>query len=315
MTDTWHSKRHGMIAIGIDVGGTQTRAAAVDRSGRVLARRSCATDGLADGGALIAWLAEQVTALREGKHTGGARVKALGLALPGLIDRERGVLTRSINLPWLEGRAVADELSRETGVDVTLTTDAAAAVWGEYTARPARAERFVHLRLGTGVACGVVIGGVLQDLTAGRTAHLDALVVNDQPDAPMCRCGRRGCLELFASGAALIAQGQKAGHANGLTGLQRAWQRGEGRATELVERTAVAVAKAVANLARRFDADIVNLGGGVLSLLPAVMEATQRLASEAVSMEGRSARVVLERCRLGDDAGVIGAALLDVTDT
>ncbi len=304
-----------MIAIGIDVGGTHTRVGAVNQSGRLLVCRRCTTDRHAGGDAFVDGLIRSVEAVCGETCADDARVRAIGLALPGLIDRRRGVLVRSVNLRFLEGRGIPDELTRRTGLAVTLSTDADAATWAEYIAHPLRPERFIHLRLGTGVACGVVVNGALQDVGAGRTTHLDALIVDDQPDAVECRCGKRGCLEMIAAGPAMVERGRQAGYANGLGDLQRGWQRGDRQARAIVQHVAAAVSTAVANLTRHFQPEVISLGGGVTSQLPGLVEEATAHCRACDALNGCDMRVSLERSRLGDDAGVIGAALLASTSS
>ncbi len=219
-----------MIAMGIDVGGTYTRVGAVDidaSCGPELVTRCCATISRDHGNILIDWIVGAVGEVAEeaAKHptarraTGGqnARVAGVGLALPGILDPNRRRLVRSVNLPFLQDRAIGDELAERTGYPVQLVTDAEAATWAEYAAytsskltnpersrglKPA-ARCFVHLRIGTGIGCGLVVNGDVQRLDVNRSGHLDVLIIDHGADAPPCPCGKRGCLETVASGRVL----------------------------------------------------------------------------------------------------------------
>jgi predicted NBD/HSP70 family sugar kinase len=299
-----------MITIGIDVGGTHTRVAAVERTGRAVAMRRFPTAPDAIFEALVDRLIRSIADIREEVGTVDPPVQAAGLALPGLIDRERGVLRRSINLPLLEGRPIVEALARGTGWSVTSMSDADAATWAECAAIEGAPARAAHLRLGTGVACGVVIDGRLLELDADRAAHLDVLVVADRSDARGCRCGRRGCLETVASGAALDELARQAGYADGLQGLRAGWRRKEPAAQAIVRDAARGVSAALVNLRRRFETRVISVGGGVLSALPFLFELAVAEWRAADAADGGGPGMRVERSRLGDEAGVIGAGLL-----
>jgi predicted NBD/HSP70 family sugar kinase len=299
-----------MIAIGIDVGGTRTRVAAVDRSGRVLARRHHLADRTPDGNALIDWLDRAVAEVFGEARPHDAEIGGVGLALPGIIDRQGRVVVRSVNLPFLEGRPIAEELGGRTGLEVRLVTDADAATWAEYLACSPSPRGFVHLRLGTGIACGVVTDGSLLDLSVGRSGHLDALIVDDRPDAATCRCGKRGCLETAASGVALTERGQQAGFQNGLPDLRRGWERQDQAAMKIIQHAAAGLSLALGNLGRRFGPEVISVGGGVASQLPVLLETALEHFRVSGAPNACGLRASIQQSCLGDDAGAIGAALL-----
>jgi glucokinase len=294
-----------MFAIGIDIGGTSIRAAAIDSIGRVLSSRRAPTPR--DGDDFRDWIVHAVHHIRE--DTANQTATAVGLALPGIVDTERGMVIRSVNLPFLEGRLLRDELSKNTGLAVRLMTDADAATWGEYSACAPRPKAFVHLRLGTGVACGIVVEDRLQPTDPDRTTHWKVLVVDDRPEAISCPCGLRGCLEAIASGPVLERQAARIGFDNGLDTLQQAWERNEPTARTIIDTVANATASAICNLKSQIpNGAVVCLGGGVITALPCLLEQT---AKHLRSLDDDFARrAALCQSRLGDDAGVIGAAML-----
>ena len=300
-----------MITIGIDVGGTQTRAAAIDQTGSVLAncRRVARTDG-ADRPLLDTIIRMSREVRDEARERHGTDVDAIGIAVAGIVDRERGVVLRSVNLPALEGRRIVDALVRELALRCALVTDADAATWAEYLARAPRSRRFVHLRLGTGIACGVVINGKLQILDTDRKTHLEALIVNGNLNARTCRCGMRGCLETIVSGVALGERAQAAGLGGDIAGLQVAWNHGDRAAIEVMRSAADALAQGFRNLAARFQPEVISVGGGVATRLPGLLaEASSRYVS-TTSQPIHAEWPVVENAVLGDDAGPLGAALL-----
>jgi len=294
-----------MFTIGIDVGGTQIRVAAVDPDGRILSPRRAPTPP--SGDELFDWIALEIQRIRSESECGPA--SAVGLALPGIVDRERGLLVRSVNLPFLESRPIREELANRIGLPVSLMSDADAATWGEYLACTPEPGAFVHLRLGTGVACGIVVDDRLQSTGIDRRTHWEVLVVDDGPEAAPCPCGLRGCLETIASGPALESRAARMGFAHGLDGLQQAWERNEPGARTIIDSVANATASAICNLKSQIlNGAVVYLGGGVITALPCLVEQTAiRLRSRD---DAFTRCITVHPSRLGDDAGVIGAAML-----
>lgn len=297
------------IRFGLDIGGTSLRVAGVDRTGLILAKERWARDPSTDrSGFLDALVAGtlRVSARLGVDCPAGA---AVGVAVPGTLDAERRGIVRSVNLPFLEGYELAEALAVRLGRRTRLFTDAEAAAWGEYLACPTPPDRFVHLRLGTGVGCGVVLDGKLQRIDLGRTNHLEELVVDSKVNMPCCPCGRRGCLETMASGAALADRAAACGFSGGLTGLQEAAASGDDAATALLDDVAEAVAIVIDRLTDRFSPKVLVLGGGVIDHLPDLFERIlQRYRTRLEQSDPLKPQ--LQRARRGDDAGVVGAAML-----
>lgn len=311
--------------IGVDVGGTFTRAGVVTNNGQVRHIHRTETPRANTGPALVTWIANAVDALIAAVgEPEGREIRYAGVGLPGIVDAEEGRLVRSVNLPLLEGFAVRDELVRRTGLAWRVTTDAAAATWGEYigycVANGARPKRFAHLRLGTGVALGAVIDGVLDvgptDAThpfdERRTGHLDLLRVIDGADAPLCRCGQRGCLEAIASGRALAERAASVGLGDDLAELARLGENGDAAARQIIDRAADAVSMALSNIANHYRADVVVVGGGVAKVLhELVSRAIAKCGDRRVGFEPRSESTDAQPRYLRSEirsAGVVGAA-------
>ena len=299
---------HSEIAIGVDVGGTTTRVAVVDADGRVFSSRRGPTPS--DGRAIVQWIADGVRGVVSESTSKGNNPACMGVALPGIVDRAKGVLVRSVNLAALEGRRILDELEEQVGLRVVMMTDAEAATWGEYVTSPTPGDCFAHLRLGTGIACGVVLHGRLMPTDPQRKTHWDMLAVDQSADAAACSCGLRGCLEMIASGRVLEEKARAIGLTDGISGLQTAYAAGRIEAVEIVRGAARAVGTAVVNLAREFNVGSVAIGGGVIERLPCLLaEISEAFTSQRGGRFG-STFVAVGPTRLGDDAGVIGAALL-----
>lgn len=298
------------VVVGVDVGGTFTRVAVVDSAGRIVAHQRTRTEKHCTPDTLIAWIARTIKRVLDDSGFPGGPTSPIGLALPGRIDHDRGILLWALNLPHLEDRPIRDELAWATGSQVVLVTDAEAATWAEYAGWSPPVIRFIHLRLGTGVACGVVIDGELVRFDTRRGAHLEVLVVDESANAIACRCGRRGCLETLASGHALEERARRLGF-DGPAEMQRAGDRDDDAERLLIREVAGAVARATANLVDRYQPDVVALGGGLLEHLPGLVEdAVARWKSIRDPQTGAHTPCPIERARLGDQAGAIGAAML-----
>lgn len=298
------------VAVGVDVGGTFTRVAVVDSTGRIVAHQRTRTTEHDRPDALVAWIARSIKRVLKESGFPGGPASPIGLALPGRIDHDRGILLQVLNLPDLQGCPIRDELASASNSKVVLVTDAEAATWAEYANWSPPVDRFVHLRLGTGVACAVVVDGELVRFDTQRRGHLDVLVVDESSSALDCRCGRRGCLETIASGHAIEERDRRMG-LDDLAELQRIEDRNTHAERLLIQEVAGAVARATVNLVDRYQPNVVAIGGGLLKRLPGLVEdaaATWKSTSE--SETNKQPFCPIERARLGDQAGAIGAAML-----
>src|SRR5215471_12775190 len=189
-------------AIGVDLGGTNLRAAAIDDSGTLLDRIAGATNFEEGREAVLGDMVSAIAALREKYGTSG--LAGIGVGVPGFIRIKEGFLTGSNNLPYLENFPVRDELSRQVGAPVILENDANAAALGEQWIGAGRGvDDLVLLTLGTGVGGGIISRGKIvrgHVGMAGESGHM-TVVPNGNP----CGCGNRGCLEKHASATAVTA--------------------------------------------------------------------------------------------------------------
>jgi glucokinase len=315
-----------VLTIGIDLGGTRVRVASVDPKGRVISMHAW-DHTLQSADAFIADITPILRDMSKPIAHSARAVRAalrdcsaplIGLAVAGVIDVARQCVTRSVNLPWLEGVPIAERFRESIGQSVRLFTDAEAATWAEFSEEGvaasdppevgrAHVRRFAHLRLGTGAGLGVVVNAALLPFDPHRTTHLEALVVDRSEGARLCRCGLRGCLETVASGPVLIARASAAGINRGLVELNEQAISGEPEARAIVDEAAQAVERAIEHIVNTWHVDVVSLGGGVIEHLPILFD---RVAARFHSPAVPNAQVRVMRARLGDQAGCIGAARL-----
>ena len=207
-------------SIGLDLGGTNLRAAAIDRNGTVLDSISGMTAYTEGREAIVSDMTSAIGTLRA--RLGHDRLAGIGVAVPGFITLEDGIIRNSNNLASLENFPIRDELSRRLCTTVILENDANAAALGEQWIGAGRGvDNLVLLTLGTGIGGGIIIGGRILRGSLGMAGELGHITV--VPNGNPCGCGNRGCLEKHASAVAITAMARLMGLGDSLTpkrGLQ-----------------------------------------------------------------------------------------------
>jgi glucokinase len=189
-------------SIGIDLGGTNLRAAAIDRSGNMLDKIGAAANFEKGREAVLGDIVSAISTLR-GKH-GPGDLAGIGVGVPGFIRMKEGFIANSNNLPYLENFPVRDELSKRLGTPVILENDANAAALGEkWIGAGKDVDDLVLLTLGTGIGGGIISGGRVLRGCVGMAGELGHTTV--VPNGNPCGCGNRGCLEKHASATAVVA--------------------------------------------------------------------------------------------------------------
>jgi glucokinase len=305
--------------IGVDIGGTNLVAGAVDEQLGVQhrTRRSVAFRELP---ALLDTITDAVAEV--GDAVGGD-VEAVGFGIPCLMDDERGLAASSVHLP-IAGVAFAEVMAERAGLPAFVDNDANLALLAEHRHGAAHGERVaLMLTLGTGVGGAILIGGELYRGAQGAAGELGHMIV--APDGPDCGpgCPSRGCLESFVSGSALAREARAAARREPGSGLGRALAAGREIAGPLVTELAHdgdATARGVleelgewlgiglASLVNAFNPDVVVIGGGVIGAGELILEPARRvLAARAMALPAE--HVAVRPARFGAEAGMLGAAL------
>ena len=309
-----------MLYIGIDVGGTNLKAGLVDETGNILAveRRPLDFRGPEEFAADVAQLAAAAA------HKGGVAPEALeyvGMGLPGAVSG--GDILFTTNIP-MENVPIEELFRRHLDLPLLLGNDADCAAVGEFFCGAGQGTRdFAVVTLGTGIGCGLLLGGKLH----GGPASSEAGHLVICHGGELCNCGRRGCWERYASATALIQQTKAAmaAHPESLLHAIAAENGGvvEGRtafqAAQAGDETALAVcgqyveylADGTISLINILRPEAVAIGGGVAAAPEHLLLEPLReiVARESFSSHGGITTRVL-RAELGNDAGIIGAALL-----
>ena len=307
--------------VGIDLGGTFIKGGIVDDLGNIIVEDKTPTErekGAEGVAANIAALANSLMA-RVGLQKDD--VEGLGMGVPGMIDSRAGNVIYSNNLNWQDFR-IGQQVSALTGLRVKIANDANVAALGEAKFGAAKGfENVVMLTLGTGVGGGVVAEGMLIEGNKGAGAELGHMVI--VKDGEQCTCGRKGCLEAYASATALIRDTKRAMEAHKDSKM---WECGglenvtgkvafdykdcDPYAKAVVDGYIEALAYGITNFANIFRPEIVLLGGGVCAQGDVLVKPLQAILDKDIFAGELGPKVTIKIAELGNSAGLLGAAAL-----
>ena len=300
-------------SIGLDLGGTNLRAAAIDRNGAMLDKVAGSTQFSAGREAVMEEMVSAISGLRD-KH-GVNGLAGIGIGVPGFIAFKEGIIRNSNNLPFLENFPIRAELQRRLASFVILENDANAAALGEKWMGAGReVEDLVLLTLGTGVGGGIIsCGRVVRGMTgmAGELGHLIAV-----PNGNPCGCGSQGCVEKHASATAVTAMARLLHLGDNLTSkdvydlAQRSDDTGQ-KARQIWCAMGESLGATLAMLINTFNFPLYLLSGGMLPawelFAPPMMQAVERQSATYRLTHGATR---IEKATLGNEAGLYGAAYL-----
>ena len=303
--------------VGVDLGGTNLRAGVFRPDGKRLEKLSTPTNIERGREALMDSIVGAIE--RVSRARGGDKLAAIGIGVPGFILLEKGIITKSPNLPGLENFAMRDALRERVGCPVVLENDANAAAYGEQWMGAGRGvDDLVLLTLGTGIGGGIISGGQVLTGYLGMAGELGHITVEPRDGAP-CGCGNSGCLEAHASATAIVRMAEEAARAGRSPALARAGEEitsalvyeaavgGDAEARAIFERMGRALGLGLAMLINTFNFPLHLLSGGVLAawdlFAPAMLDEARKR-----SLTLRQTDTRIEKAQLGDEAGLYGAA-------
>ena len=299
-------------SIGVDLGGTNLRAAAIGRDGKMLDKVAGRTNFIEGREAVLHDIVSAIESMRQQQGEGLA---GIGVGVPGFIRIKEGFITGSNNLPYLENFPVRDAISTRLGSPVILENDANAAAMGEKWIGAGRdVDDLVLLTLGTGIGGGIISGGRVLRGHVGMAGELGHLTV--VPTGNPCGCGNRGCLEKHASATAVTAMARLLQLGEDLTSKEvcelaaRQDEPGE-KARAIWQAVGEALGIALASLINAFNFPLYLLSGGMLPAWDYFAPHMLRVA-EARSFTYRATKpeTRIEQATLGNEAGLFGAAYL-----
>lgn len=312
--------------IGIDVGGSNIACAVVNEECEIISRSKAKThgkSGISDYSEVLDVIKRTVISACESAGIAPENASSIGIGCPGICNSELGIVEYTNNLGF-RNVPLKTDIEKEFNIPVYLDNDANAAAFGEFIAGAAIGSRnTVVITLGTGVGSGIIIDGKIYRGTyfaAGEIGHT-VIVADGLP----CSCGRKGCFEAYSSATGLVNMTKKAAAEHPESALNRLIKE-DGRvsartaynAAKLGDEVGKAVTEqyvkylsvGVANVINTFQPDVLCIGGGVCNegslLLNPLREAVYR---EIYSRDSKKT-TRLAICTLGNDAGIIGAAML-----
>jgi glucokinase len=328
------------FSIGVDLGGTNLRVAAIDEPGNVLGRTSAPTQVSRGRDHVIAVMCDAIRSLKM-KHVHTGRLLGVGVGVPGIIDPQTGCVREAPNLPGWTGTVARAEIEKRLGEKVIVDNDANAAALGEKWLGAAREfDDMAIFTLGTGVGGGLVLGGKVWRGLSGVAGEFGHIIV--EPEGIACTCGGRGCLEQYASATAIVqmahegtrkgscSQDFRAACASPDFSAQSVCSlaiRGDEQAKEIFRSVGRWLAIAVADLVNSLNLPIYVIGGGVSNawevFAPSMFEELRARCMVPVTAESDQKRdsrqsgkpletTIAKRSLLGADAGIYGAARLPV---
>ncbi|MBL0386036.1 ROK family glucokinase [Tumebacillus sp. ITR2] len=307
--------------IGLDVGGTTIKGAAVLEDGTIVYKEERPTESEQGTEHMLNRMAEFTRDLASLAGWSFDDVAGVGVGVPAFIDFETGFVERAVNLGWYDV-ALVDELKKRLGdhVPVAIENDANAAGLGETWAGGGKGfADALFVTLGTGVGGGLLVDGKIVHGANGMAGEIGHITID--PNGRRCNCGRIGCLETISSATGIVAAAQErvAGESTTLKNEETLStrvvfehaERGDRVAQEVVSYAIDRLGFALANIGCTLNPQVIVVGGGVAAageaLLNQLKDAFARYALPRVT-----AGTAIRLAELGNDAGVIGAALLQV---
>jgi glucokinase len=317
------TKKSELPVLAIDLGGTKIFAAIISNKGQVVAREYCLT--LADEGpeAVINRIFSAIDHLLSQRNINPSQLDSISIAAAGAIDFDKGLVTSSPHLPGWHDVPLRDIVKEKYKVNTFLINEANAAALGEhYLGVGQGVDNLILLTVGTGIGGGIIINGRLYSGASGSAGEVGHITVD--VNGPRCSCGNTGCLEALVSGTAVakeaikrIRQGERSslteiveGKIENITAekVSIAAQGGDSLAAELILKAATYLGVGIANLVNIFNPEMIIIGGGIAKMGDLLLNPARQVVRErAFQLSAQAVQIV--PAQLGDDAGVLGAAV------
>lgn len=318
-----------MYYIGVDLGGTNIAVGIVDENSKIVKKASTPTKPERGADAVVADMATLAKNLLLELNIPLSEVASAGVATPGTADTDKGIVVYANNIPF-SSYPLADRLSSLLGgIPTYIENDANAAAKAEAFAGVAKGAPYsVMITLGTGLGGGIVIGGKVYSGFNYAGAELGHIVI--EKDGRQCSCGRKGCWEAYSSATGLvnitkdrISEAKDAGRESKIYAMIgddlskvsartafTAMKEGDALGAEIVDEYISYLACGIVNIINIFQPNVLSIGGGICNegeyLTKPLLE---KVFAETYSREG-TPRTEIKIASLGNDAGIIGAAVL-----
>ena len=295
------------VRIGIDIGGTDTKIGLVDVHNKLLDSVCIPTKAERPADEVIRTVAETALSILDKNGIAMEQCVGVGIGVPGTVDRKKGIVRYSNNIRW-EDVPLVKEMSTYLPIPVEIANDADCAALGETIAGAGKECRdVVMITLGTGVGSGVVLDGEIYEgrgIGGSELGHM-VIVENGEP----CTCGRRGCLEAYASATALKREAKRASKKELIPSeIFALAKQGDPAMKKVVEIYIRRLGLGIVNIVNIFRPQLVLLGGGISGQGESLLVPLRRILREECFGGERGDVPEIEEAVLGNNAGIIGAA-------
>ncbi|MFQ9195106.1 MAG: ROK family glucokinase [Candidatus Gastranaerophilaceae bacterium] len=304
-----------MYKFGVDVGGTTVKIGLFSGDGKLEEKYEIATDKSDQGAHIIEHIAAKLDEIIAEKSYGILDCMGVGIGLPGPVDR--GMILGCVNLGWGIFSIVEEFSKAFHNVPVYAGNDANTAALGEYVAGAGKGiKNMIMVTLGTGVGGGIIIDGRILEGANGGAGEIGHIPVNPQ-EQDICGCGKKGCLEQYASATGIVRIAEKLRKENGNTALPAGCtakqvfdyaKEGDELAMQAVEELGRYLGLALASCACVLNPEGIVIGGGVSRAGKILLDVTEKNFQTYVFKPCRNVKFCL--AELGNDAGIYGAAAM-----
>jgi len=310
--------------LGIDLGGTKVMAAVFDGDHKIISRARAKTQAWRDDEDVFHTIAATARRALTSAGIEAVDLRAIGIGAPGPLDPDTGYIIESSNMQF-RNFPLGPRLTEAFGCPAAVDNDVNAGTYGEFKHGAAqRARNVLGMFVGTGIGGGLIINGALYHGFSKNAGEIGHIIIDT--GGPRCGCGNRGCLEALASRTAItrdirrqIKRGVKTSvkpllkrETDMLSGgdLKKAYRAGDKLVMKVMHRAAKMIGIGIGSLVNVLAPEVVVLGGGVIEAMGDDFLARIDLSTREIAVEFATKDLQLVRAALGDDAGVIGAAML-----
>ena len=315
------------VAIGIDLGGTDIKAGLVAEDGTIIQKYKKSTEARLGGEKVVERIGDLIQEILESEAMKGREKDLLGVGMgsPGLIDHNKGSITRPVNIPgWEHWICVREAFMKRFSQikDVKVDNDANVGALGEALFGKGKGKKVVLcLTLGTGVGGGIINYGKVIHGAGGFAGELGHIMVN--PSGPVCGCGNEGCLETYASANAIARYAQERLKVEHIPSIMKemvsdrsqvtskivseAALKGDKVALEVVEHAGRGLGIGMSTLIVCFNPEIICIGGGASNMGDLLFDFARKEIEKRVFFNSHYPTPIVQAA-LGEEAGTVGAA-------
>ena len=293
------------VFVGVDIGGTTIKCGLFKASGPLIKKWEIPTRKDFDGMFIVNDIETTI-----GENVELSKLKGIGFGVPGPVDSD--LVIEAVNLGWKEPVDLVKIFKMKfPHIEVSVSNDANVAALGELFARPDPYQSMVLITLGTGVGGGIILNQQILEGSHGTAGEIGHMMI--EPDGRKCNCGNEGCLETYASATGIVNTAKEMYQEPTMLNLEElsskaifeAAKKEDTVALDVVNMTALHLARACANIASVIDPDAFILGGGVSKAGMFLVDKVKKYYQEIAFSNSKKAH--FELAVLGNNAGIYGA--------